>query len=479
MEKKKRRFASLRYQFLTVTVIPLLLIGMIITIAGSSFVARSLNEDVKEGLIDLSATLLVTFEDLYPGPYRMVEAGGEIYFLKGEHQFNGDVSYIDNLKQASGTDITIYYQSFVVITTMQDEAGERYIGYGESSRVIRDVIETGTPKFYDNVTAGGVAYFAYYVPLFDADDEVIGMLCVAKPAAAVHRLVWKAIIPILVIAAAAMILACLFSYRYSTAIIFKIRKIQRYIRFIANEDFNADLEPDVTSRGDELGEMGRNAVKMSGALRKKVEEDLLTGLYNRRSADKHMRATYDAYLNKGVRFCLAIGDIDFFKKVNDTYGHEAGDVVLSTVAHILKQFMLGKGYAIRWGGEEFLLIFEDRGIEETYKFMHDLLDIIRAQVIIHDQDYISITMTFGVVDGTDETIAEDDIKELAENADDEITGEERPLSEEEILHGGKPEDPEGQKRYDAAVKRRIDRYISAADKKLYFGKENGRNQIVH
>ena len=174
-----------------------------------------------------------------------------------------------------------------------------------------------------------------------------------------------------------------------------------------------------------------------------------------------MRATFDTYVNKGVPFCLAIGDIDFFKKVNDTYGHEAGDAVLVRVSFILKQFMLGKGYAIRWGGEEFLLIFEDCQIETAYKNMHDLLDIIRAQVIEHGENYISVTMTFGVMDCKD-------------TGDDEA-GE----AAWEVIKAGRPDDPKGIEMYDAAVGSRIDKYISDADKKLYFGKENGRNQIVH
>ena len=290
---------------------------------------------------------------------------------------------------------------------------------------------------------------------------MIGMLSVAEPAETVRTLVWKAINPILVIAALAMLLACLFTYRYASAIIVVIRKTQRYIRAIANGDFQTEPDNEVVSREDELGEMGRNAVKMAGALRKKVEEDLLTGLLNRRSADKHMRATFDTYINKGVPFCLAIGDIDFFKKVNDTYGHEAGDAVLVRVSFILKQFMLGKGYAIRWGGEEFLLIFEDCQVETAYKNMHDLLDTIRAQVVDHGEDHISVTMTFGVVDCKD------------------AEGEEDNAQIEEILKAGRPDDPKGIEKYDAAVGSRIDRYISDADKKLYFGKENGRNQIVH
>ncbi len=459
MKKKKIRYNSLSFQFLTITIIPMLLIGIIITVAGSSFVARSLAEDVKENLMDLSQTILITFDDLYPGDYYAVEANNEIYMLKGEHQFNGDFSYIDSLKKATGNEISLDYLSYCVITTLTDKEGERLIGYGESLIVIRDVLETGKAKFYENVHFGETDFYAYYTPLLDKKHEVIGILCVAKPSSAVRSLVWKAILPILVIAVLAMLLACFFSYHYSERLITAIQKIQRYMRRIANGDFDEEADATVLARDDELGETAKNAVKMAGSLRKKVEEDLLTELLNRRSADKHLHKTMDAFLNKGVHFCLAIGDIDFFKKVNDTYGHEAGDDVLYAVSHILKRFMLGKGYAVRWGGEEFLLIFEDCEIEDAYRHMHDVLDTVRAEVVENKGRLIKVTMTFGVVDCDGE--------------------DEESMEAVQALKEWKIETPEDAEAFNQAVKNKIDGYISDADKKLYFGKENGRNQIVH
>lgn len=441
--------------------VPMLIIGIIITVAGSSFVARSLGEDVKEGLMDLSQTILITYDDMYPGAYRAVEAGGEMYMLKGEHQFNGDFEYIDALKEATGDDISLDYLSYSVITTLKNKDGERMIGYGESLIVVQDVLDTGNPKFYDSVYSGDTYYYAYYTPLTDEEGNIIGMLSVAKPSQAVRALVWKAVIPILVIAVIAMLAAGVTSYFFSKRLIDAIKKVQRYMRAIAKGDFQTELENDVISRDDELGEMAQNAVKMAGELRKKVEEDLLTGLYNRRSADKHMHITLDNYLHKGVNFCVALGDIDFFKKVNDTYGHDAGDIVLFTVSHILKRYMLGKGYAIRWGGEEFLLIFENCKIEDAYKHMHDILDIIRGETMQHNDDFINVTMTFGVVD-CEPSLEDEKMYECVQK-----------------LKNDKPSNPAEAVGYEKNVKWLIDQYIQAADKKLYFGKENGRNQIVH
>ena len=112
---------------------------------------------------------------------------------------------------------------------------------------------------------------------------------------------------------------------------------------------------------------------------------------------------------------MAIGDIDFFKRVNDTYGHECGDLVLKNIAACLKRHMAGKGFAARWGGEEFLLVYDHMDVREAYRYLQ------RLNFEIHDLDScfdgrtVRITMTFGLVPGDT-----DDISQLLRNADQKL-----------------------------------------------------------
>ena len=122
-----------------------------------------------------------------------------------------------------------------------------------------------------------------------------------------------------------------------------------------------------------------------------------------------------------------LGDIDFFKKVNDTYGHECGDIVLSEVATILNKNMRNQGFVARWGGEEFLLVFENCNLDEAVNKLEHILDEIRKKEISYKDEIVRITMTFGICQGS---------------TDD------------------------------------MDDVIRMADSKLYEGKAGGRNQIV-
>lgn len=103
-------------------------------------------------------------------------------------------------------------------------------------------------------------------------------------------------------------------------------------------------------------------------------------------------------------YTLAIADIDFFKKVNDTYGHIAGDEVLVSVAQIMKKSMAGKGFAARWGGEEFLLVYTGCDMETTLTYLEMLVEAIREMRVEYDDKAIKITISIGVATGNGDSV---------------------------------------------------------------------------
>lgn len=125
-------------------------------------------------------------------------------------------------------------------------------------------------------------------------------------------------------------------------------------------------------------------------LAKKATYDRLTGLANRRYIDKLEYST--------VKSCAAILDIDNFKHINDTYGHDAGDEVLKKLSDILRKYEKENDdlTAIRWGGEEFVLVYESK----NHMFFTSLMSTIREEVaeslIVSDDYAIKYTITAGV-----------------------------------------------------------------------------------
>ena len=129
---------------------------------------------------------------------------------------------------------------------------------------------------------------------------------------------------------------------------------------------------------------------------------------------EYIRAVeYDYEVGNAGFVSIAIADIDFFKRINDTYGHDAGDKVLKAVAGLFMDKMKTYGRVCRWGGEEFLIVLEDCEQEQAKQILQDVLDVLRGQSIECQGQDICVTMSVGVVQvASDEKI--DDILRRAD-----------------------------------------------------------------
>jgi diguanylate cyclase (GGDEF)-like protein len=142
-------------------------------------------------------------------------------------------------------------------------------------------------------------------------------------------------------------------------------------------------------------------------------KDPLTGLLNRRGFYEY----YEDNINQTLqtdRAAVIMCDIDFFKKVNDTYGHNAGDAVLSYVADILKGSVENTGNAIRWGGEEFVLLLPGKNIDDAYALAEEIRKRVEASVCRFEEQTINITMSFGVNDLDKEKTPDTNIEQVDE-----------------------------------------------------------------
>ena len=172
----------------------------------------------------------------------------------------------------------------------------------------------------------------------------------------------------------------------------------------------------------------RKLMEYNREVSEQARTDTLTGLMNRRAARDYFARIEKDFYQEGTAINVAIGDIDFFKQVNDTYGHDAGDAVLAFLSRVFREEMADSGIAARWGGEEFLFLIT--GMNGDYALM--LLERLRHRIQHSDIPFgektMHVTMTFGV---------------------------------EEFGRGAT-----------------LDQVIEAADRKLYMGKSRGRNQVV-
>ena len=172
--------------------------------------------------------------------------------------------------------------------------------------------------------------------------------------------------------------------------------------------------------------------RLRSSVRETIElavTDGLTGLHNRRYLDNHLKVLIERAVARGRPLSVCITDIDRFKSVNDTYGHDAGDDVLREFARRLRATVRGADLACRYGGEEFVVIMPDTPADMAAAIAERLRTSVEGQAFSLGENALGITASMGIASLN--------------------------------LQGDTPE---------ALLKR--------ADNALYQAKSNGRNQVV-
>ena len=403
---KKR--SKLRASMLRATLLPVLIFGICIIVCSISQTEKSIYQEVESGLESVAQMTMYLYEETYPGDYAYDSASKTLY--KGGKKVEGALKFFEHYKECSGTDITIFYKDIRVITTIKDENNEPIVGTRVNSVIKKEVFDSQQAHFYTKSTIGKEKYFSYYCPLFDENDQCVGMVFAGKASAYVDSIVWKSILPILLLVLLSMIILIFVIWNYADHLNRAFRQLQRFLGNVEEGDFTVELSETLTKRKDEIGQMAGTAVRMQQSLRDLVQRDSLTGLYNRHYGEMWMKQVRDEAEKTGEPFSIAIADIDFFKKFNDCYGHDCGDMVLRKVSDLLQAEVGRRGYVSRWGGEEFLIIFKSLALEESVKFAKEFMEKLHHTELNYREKCFHVTLTIGVAAGDCERSIESMVK---------------------------------------------------------------------
>ncbi|MDT8900290.1 GGDEF domain-containing protein [Anaeroselena agilis] len=136
---------------------------------------------------------------------------------------------------------------------------------------------------------------------------------------------------------------------------------------------------------------------MAGSLIEKLDlsshTDYLTGLWNRRYFYLRLNEEKARSVRKKTPQCVAMVDADDFKAINDTYGHVAGDALLSDLAAVLKKNTRGTDIVVRWGGDEFVILFSEASLGEALEVMERIRHAVEAK---YSSSY-SLTISTGII----------------------------------------------------------------------------------
>ena len=136
--------------------------------------------------------------------------------------------------------------------------------------------------------------------------------------------------------------------------------------------------------------------KLRQVLRDQAIKDPLTGLFNRRYMEETMAREMARSIRRDVALSVVSIDLDHFKKINDTFGHAAGDAVLRAATREIASMVRAGDVACRLGGEEFVLILPECTKEAAVVKAQQICDAVRGLSLQHDRQGITVTASFGV-----------------------------------------------------------------------------------
>ncbi len=131
----------------------------------------------------------------------------------------------------------------------------------------------------------------------------------------------------------------------------------------------------------------------------KLEElatyDMLTGAYNRRKFEKHIKTAIDMKEKYDCTFSIMLFDIDYFKKINDLYGHNKGDQILKEITAVVKYTVRDTDMLFRWGGDEFIILLPGTAQKDAYKVAEKVRSSIEANSFGAQVDKVTISLGVG------------------------------------------------------------------------------------
>ena len=142
---------------------------------------------------------------------------------------------------------------------------------------------------------------------------------------------------------------------------------------------------------DEITRLRQEIVDLSEL----VSTDALTGLYNFRHFKTVLQAEMDRSKRSGIPTSLVMVDIDHFKAVNDTHGHEVGNLVLQKIANILRDEVRTTDVVCRYGGEEFAMIFPETHLRLAVKVADRIRETIAMTAVDYNGEKIAVTASMG------------------------------------------------------------------------------------
>ncbi|MGH4125027.1 MAG: GGDEF domain-containing protein [Clostridium sp.] len=181
---------------------------------------------------------------------------------------------------------------------------------------------------------------------------------------------------------------------------------------IENKVYIVEMIKDISKSGSVMNneKNTNNIERLINEMNDAAVRDELTGMYNRRYINERLQSDINDSMLNSKPLCVIMADLDFFKNVNDNYGHIVGDFVLKDFAKILSNSVKSDSdWVARYGGEEFLIVIRGTDGNNSFKVVEKIRKLVEEKIFEYKDVKIKITASFGTYSITSEKITIEDL----------------------------------------------------------------------
>lgn len=387
------RHFKIRDKILCMTISLIILLCVLIDAFVQNIISGTMENSIYKTINGVCNETAYLIEQKYSADFHL--ENGKLF--AGRAILSDDFEFLDSLKKYFDSEISVFYGNTRYLTTIQDKNGDRLIGtVQDDGKIISAVFAGGTYQEKD-VMINGEKYYGVYKPLTHVSGSVCGMVFAGISKKSVISAERSLLFTILLISVSICAVIIAVISIFTNRLCRDLNHIKNFLDKLSKNEMEIQMNKKVLARNDEIGELGVHSVEISRNIIELMNKDPLTHLFNRRSGGRMLESMFRRTIKDAKPLTLVMCDIDFFKNVNDTYGHSAGDDVLVQISQIISRNCPESGFAVRWGGEEFLLALH----ADTDGAVQTLENIRRglSELQFHSEDKgktFRMTMTFGV-----------------------------------------------------------------------------------
>lgn len=252
---ENRRQISVMKRLMSMSLLPCIVMGLVVTWYAANSLSAGMKNEALKGLKSTTYGVDEVYRNLNQEDF-VENADGMVF--KGNKQVSENYEIPDSIKENTGVDITIFYGDTRVSTSLTDaKTKERLVGTKASDEVVEKVLKQGKEYSDTDLEINGKAYYAYYIPLKNADGSVVGMIFAGMEAEEAHTFIGQRVTGIIVITIIVFVISLIGSTISTKFFANGIKRTREAVKELSSGNLLTEVDSRAKGRRDELGDMAR------------------------------------------------------------------------------------------------------------------------------------------------------------------------------------------------------------------------------